>query len=161
MGRKLGVCVPPFWGGRLSPDLAQCGLDRGPPPCQVPSLSIQPFDHNRHRPKIGEGLCPVAKGDLGPRLTHCGRSRGLPACQVSSSSIQPFGHNTPTSQTGQTDRQTVRSDSVGRTVLQTVAQKNFTSVVSLLLAHAAFSQSRHETSQQIVFPVHARGVKSA
>jgi len=49
---------------------------------------------------------------------------GLPACQVSSWSVQPFGHNTPTSQTDrQTDRQDrQRSDSIGRTVLQTVAQ---------------------------------------
>jgi len=35
--------------------------------------------------------------------------------------MQPFGQNTPTSQTDRTDRQ--RSDSIGRTVLQTVAQK--------------------------------------
>ena len=56
---------------------------------------------------------------LGPHLTQYGWGRGLPACQVSSWSIQPFGHNTPTSQTGQ------RSDSIGRTVLQTVAQKQW------------------------------------
>jgi len=64
---------------------------------------------------------------VGPHLTQCGQGRGLPACQVSSSSIQPFGHSTPTSQTGQdrqTDRQTCQwSDSIGRTVLQMVAQK--------------------------------------
>jgi len=35
--------------------------------------------------------------------------------------MQPFGHNTPTLQTDGQDRQ--RSDSIGRTVLQTVAQK--------------------------------------
>jgi len=28
---------PFFWGGELGPHLAQCGLDQGPPPCQVPS----------------------------------------------------------------------------------------------------------------------------
>jgi len=54
------------------------------------------------------------------------QSRGLPACQVSSWSVQPFGHSAWTSQTdrqtGQTDRQ--RTDSIGRTVLQTVAQKS-------------------------------------
>jgi len=62
---------------------------------------------------------------MGPHLTQCGQGRGLPTCQVSSWSVQPFGHNTPTSQTdrqtGQTDRQ--QTDSIGRTVLQTVAQK--------------------------------------
>ena len=36
MGRKLGL-LPHFWGGKLVPHLAQCGLDQGPPPCQVPS----------------------------------------------------------------------------------------------------------------------------
>ena len=40
VGRKFvvgreAVGVPPFWGGELGPHLAQCGLDRGPPPCQV------------------------------------------------------------------------------------------------------------------------------
>jgi len=39
-------------------------------------------------------------------------------------SVQPFGHSARTLQTGQTDRQDrQRSDSIGRTVLQTVAQK--------------------------------------
>jgi len=37
--------------------------------------------------------------------------------------MQPFGHNTPTLQTEMTDRQ--RRDSLGRTVLETVAQQNF------------------------------------
>ena len=67
--------------------------------------------------KLG-GCSPVGEGELGPLLAQCGHGRGLPACQVSSWSVKPFGHNTPTSQT---DRQ--RSDSIGRTVLQTVAQK--------------------------------------
>jgi len=89
------------------------------------------------------GLCPFGAGELGPSLTQCGQGRGLSACQFSSWSAQPFGHNTRTSQTGhdrQTDRVTVRpmlsarclsylrqdrqrSDSIGRTVLQTVAPK--------------------------------------
>ena len=54
IGRKLGA-VPPYWGGELVPNPAQCGLDRSAPAWQVPSWSIQPFDHNRHKPKIGEG----------------------------------------------------------------------------------------------------------
>jgi len=65
----------------------------------------------------------LKKGDLCPHLTQCGPSRGLPPCQVSFWFIQPFGHNTPTLQTGQRDRTGQRSDSIGRTVLQTVAQK--------------------------------------
>jgi len=59
MGQKLGRGAPPhFWGGELGPHLAQCGLDQGPPPCQVPSWSIHLFGHNRHGPKIGEGAPP-------------------------------------------------------------------------------------------------------
>jgi len=72
---------------------------------------------------LGEGFTPFWEGQLAPHLTHCGLGWGLPLYQVSSWSIQPFGHNTPTSQTGQKDRQTGQwSDSTGRTVLQTTAQ---------------------------------------
>ena len=62
---------------------------------------------------------PFGEGELGHRLTQC----GLPVCQVSSWSVQPFGHSARTLQADRqdsTDRQ--RSDSVGRNVLQTVAQ---------------------------------------
>jgi len=64
---------------------------------------------------------PLWEGEVGPHLTWCDQCWGLPACQVSSCSIQPFGDSTPTSQTDRTDRQ--RSDSKGRTILQTVAEK--------------------------------------
>jgi len=37
MGYKLGAALSHFWGGELGPHLAQCGVDQGPPPCQVPS----------------------------------------------------------------------------------------------------------------------------
>jgi len=47
MGRKLGGGSAAFFGkGRWVP-IAQCVLDRGPPPCQVASWSIQPYGHNR------------------------------------------------------------------------------------------------------------------
>jgi len=72
---------------------------------------------------------------MGPHLTQCGQGRGLPACQVSSWSVQPLGQSARKLQTGQTHRQTGRQtdrqtdrqrfDSIGRTVLQTVAQKRF------------------------------------
>jgi len=82
---------------------------------------------------------------MGPHLTQCGRGRGLPPCQVSSSSIQLFGHNTPTSQTNGTDRQdSQRSDSIRRTVLQTVVQKEATEKPLLQVAPtslATFSSS--------------------
>jgi len=82
---------------------------------------MYPFGRNGYGPKIG-GCAPLGKRELGPHLTQCGQGRGLPACQVSSWSVQPFVHSARTSQTERkTDRQ--RSDSTGRTVLQTVAQK--------------------------------------
>jgi len=36
MGRKLGASAPFLGRGAMGPHLVQCGLDRGPPPCQVP-----------------------------------------------------------------------------------------------------------------------------
>ena len=69
--------------------------------------------------KLG-GCAPLGEEDLGSHLTQCGQGGGLPACQVSSGCVQLFGHNAPASQIGQ-DRQW--SDSIGRTVLQTVSQK--------------------------------------
>jgi len=72
----------------------------------------------------GGGLCSFGAVELGPRLTQCGQGRGL-SFQVSSWSVQPFGHNTPKLETaGQTDRTGQWFDSIGRTVLQTVAQKH-------------------------------------
>jgi len=35
MVRKMGA-LHPFWAGELGTHLAQCRLDQGPPPCQVP-----------------------------------------------------------------------------------------------------------------------------
>jgi len=126
------------------------GLSRGLPPYQVAPWSIQPFGHDRYRPKIG-GLCSFGERELGPHLTQRGLSRGLPPYQAACWSIQPFGHHISTLQTGQTwqthrqDRtdnslswtgQTTvcpvlsvclsQSDGTGRsrrTVLQTVAKK--------------------------------------
>ena len=71
IGRKLGA-LPPFGGGELGPYLAQCGLGQGPPACQVPPSSIQPFGHNRHGPKIGKGAPPHFWGGVvGPRVPPC------------------------------------------------------------------------------------------
>jgi len=126
-GMKILESPPPF-GGNGSPSNAYCShLIRGVPPYQVAYWSMQPFGCNRYGPKIG-GLALLGEGELSPHLTHCGQGRGLPACQVSSWSVQPFGHSTPTLQTGheRTYRTGQRSNSIGRTVLQTVAQKFYT-----------------------------------
>jgi len=116
MGWKdAGCCV--FFGGELGLHLTQCHLGRGLglPPYQVTSWSTKRFGHKRHGPKIG-GCATL--GELDPHLTQ---AKSLSPYQVASWSIQALGHNAPTLQTGQTDRQ--RSDSIGRTVLQTVAQE--------------------------------------
>jgi len=121
MGRKLvRGAPPPFWGGGLGPHLTQSRLGRGLPPYQVASWSLQPFGRNGYGPKI-RGCALLGEGELGPHLTNVARPR-LPACQVSSWSVQPFGHNTPTSQTDRTGPTGQRTVSIGRTVLQTVAQ---------------------------------------
>jgi len=57
-------------GGELVPHVAQCCLDQGPLPCQVPSLSIQPFGHNGHGPKIGWLLPLFGEGSLFPIFSH-------------------------------------------------------------------------------------------
>ena len=67
-GPKIGVCVPFFGKGKLGPHLAKCGLDQGPPPYEVPSWSIQPFGHNSHGPKIGDGGLSHLFGDRGSCL---------------------------------------------------------------------------------------------
>jgi len=53
--------------------LTQFGLGRGLPTYDVVSSCIQSFGHNRHWPKMGEGLlCPFPGRELGPHLTQCG-----------------------------------------------------------------------------------------
>jgi len=52
------------WGGELGLHLAQCGLSRDLPSCQVASRSMQPSGHNRHGPKIG-GSVPFWGGGAG------------------------------------------------------------------------------------------------
>jgi len=72
-------------------------------------------------PKIAWAV-PLWGGDLGPHLTQCGQGRGY---MLSFIWIRPTIWPQYTNETGQTDRQDrQRSDSIGRTVLQTVAQKD-------------------------------------
>jgi len=112
--------------------------------------------------KVG-GYCAPFCGGLGLYLTQCGLGWGLPPYQVASWSIQPFGHNTPTSQTDTTDRQTnrtdrQRSDSIGRTVLQTVTQKldlNQHSSQELLISVCIIVQNCHTTQHRVVLIIFA------
>ena len=111
--------------GELGPYLTQSHLGRDLATYEVISWSMQPFGRNRYGRKLG-GCAPLGEWELGPHLTQCDQDQGLPACQVSSRSVQPFGHSALTSQTGQDRQDRQRSDSIGRTVLQTVAQKRRT-----------------------------------
>jgi len=81
---------------------------------------MQPFGRNGYGPKIG-GCAPLGEGELGPFYHDVARDEAY---------LRAKFHLDPSNrlatihqryrQTGQTDRQ--RSDSIGRTVLQTVAQ---------------------------------------
>ena len=94
----------------LGPHLTQSPLGWGLPSHQVASWSIQPFGHNRKWPKIG-GSAPLWGWGAG----------SLPSFILIRPAVWPQYTNVTDSQGRQTDRQ--RSDSIGRTVLQTVAQK--------------------------------------
>jgi len=90
-GSKIGGCAP-FGSGELGPHATQSGLGRGLPSYQVTSSSVQPFGHNRHKPKFKRGAVSLGV-ELGPHLIQCCHSRGRPSYQVASWSIQPFSHN--------------------------------------------------------------------
>jgi len=155
MGRKLGA-PPPFREGERGPHVPQCRLGWGLLSYQVASWCIEPFDHNRYGPKIGDGSAPIwRRGSIQP-FSHnrywpkiggsapfWGMGAGSPASTMwprpmttwmpSFRLIHPTVWpqyinvtNRQTGQTGQTDRtgqDRQRSDSIGRTVLQTAAQK--------------------------------------
>ena len=63
---------------------------------------------------------PFGEGQRGPHLTQCGQ--GMPSFILIRKTVWPQCTNVTDRQTGQTDRQTTVY-SIGRTVLQTVAQR--------------------------------------
>ena len=116
-----GLC--PFGEGELGPHLTPSRLDPGLPLYQVASQSMQPFGHNRYGPKIG-GCAPLGRGAVSSSDTVWPRPG--PICVPSFIFIHPTAWLQYTDVTDRTDRQDKqRSDSIGRTVLQTVAQKRF------------------------------------
>jgi len=54
MGRKVGAPMLLSEEGELGPHLTQCGRDRGLPPYQVASGSIQPFGHDTPTLQTGQ-----------------------------------------------------------------------------------------------------------
>jgi len=149
------------WGGapfrgELGPHLTQCCLLQGLPPYQVASWSIQPFGQTWA--EIW-GLCPFRESCV--PISH-----NVAAAEAY---LHAKFHLDPSSrlatihrrcrqadrQTGQTEQ---RSGSIGRTVLQTVAQKNhpdiFLAVTWTMLSD--FNNFRHNycselSSQELVY----------
>jgi len=121
VGQNWGCYATPLWGRAGFPSNMMSPWPRS---TSLPSgILIHPAVWPQKTWTKNWGLFPFfGEGGLGPHLKQCGRGRGLPACQVYSSVIEPFGHNTLMSQTDRTDRQ--RSDSIGRTILQTVDHKH-------------------------------------
>jgi len=118
MGRKWGVC--PLLGGAGSPSNA---MSHGPRPTSLPSgILIHPTIWLQQI----WSLCPFGGGELDSRLTQCGQGRGLPAylsnclATIHQRYRQDRTYRHTDRQRDRTDRQ--RSDSIGRTVLQMVAQ---------------------------------------
>jgi len=85
--------------------------------CQVASWSNQLVGHNIYGPKIGRGSVPLWRGGAeSPSNTVWPRPTSMPCFVLIHSTVWP-------QYTKVTDRQ--RTDSIGRTVLQTVAQKSW------------------------------------
>jgi len=123
-GPKIGEGALPHFGERKAGSPSNTKL----PVLRPSSISSGILIHAAIWPqqiwaKNWVGDVPLWGGELGPHLTQCAKGQDLPACQVSSWSVQPFGHNARTSQTGQTGQDRQWTDSIGRTVLQMVAQK--------------------------------------
>jgi len=122
MGLKLGAVHIPFWRGGVGFPSNTKSL--GPRPTSIPSgilihAAIWP---QQTWAENGGALSPFWGEELGRHLTQCGH--GLrPTCMPSFilRSVHPFGHIDQRHR--QTDRQNrQRSNSIGRTVLQTVSQ---------------------------------------
>jgi len=174
MGQKEGAAVP-LSGGSWAPSITKWpGLRCTHVPTTKWHLD-PPFGHNRHLPKI-VGLCPFGGGSPsntmwpGPRPTSTSSGvmihpavwpqqtwaenwgRGSASIGVSPHLTQ-CGRGLPPSQTGETDtdRQTgqdrQQSDSIGQTVLQTVAQKHLSAMT--LMKQSPPLYSVHNTNLDI------------
>jgi len=130
MGRKFGggSAPPPFEEGRAGSSSNTKSPEPGPT-----SIPSDIFIHAAIRPQQiwaeNWGLCPFRGGGAGsPPNTMWPRPR--PTCKPSfiliSPTVWPQCTNVTdrTGQTGQTGQDRQRTDSTGRTVLQTVAQKS-------------------------------------
>ena len=127
-----------LWG-ELDPHLTQ---PLGPRPTSLPCaiLNHQPFGRSRYVLKIG-GSAPFGGGGAGsptPHLTQCGHGP-RPTCTPSFMLTHPTVWQQYINITDRTDRQP--SDSIGRTVSQTVTQ-NLLSAQKLTMMHHKHSLPR-------------------
>ena len=88
--------------------------------------------------KWGGSCAPLGEGEVGPHLIQCGQGRGLHACQLAKFHLYSSNHlaaihqrHRDTDKTRQlkTDMTRRRTDSIWRTVLQTVVLKVCKTVV--------------------------------
>jgi len=124
----VGGLLCPFRGGAGSPPNT---MWLEPRPTSIPSgILIQPFGHNKRRPKNG-GLCLFGgeAGSSSNTMLPGLRPICIPSGTLIHPTVSPQYTNVTDRQTGQdrTDRQ--QSDSIGRTALQTVTQKYFVILV--------------------------------
>ena len=121
MRRKLRGCPLPLLGECIPSNTKS----PGPRPTSVPSgILIDPAIWPQQIWAKNWGLCAFGEGEVGPHLTMWPRLRptSMPSFILIRPTVWPQCSNVTgrTDRTGQ-DRQ--RTDSLGRTVLQTVAQK--------------------------------------
>jgi len=151
MGRKLGDCVP-FWGAG-SPSST---MWPGPRPTSIPSTRyhldpssrLATIDMGR---KLGGGCAPIWGGEAGsPSSTYLHVK-----CHLDPSNRLATIHQRYR-QREQTDRQAgrQRSDSIGRTVLQTIAPKSvgLTSSTPLKILNTSIKSPRNLHVSTVVRP---------
>jgi len=122
-GPKLGVLSPPPWGRAGFPSNT---MSPGPRSTSAPSGTlIHPAVWPQQTWTENWGLFPLfGEGKLDPHLKQCGLAEAYLHCTPSFILIHPIvwlQYANVTDRQDRTDRQ--RSDSIGRTVLQAVAQK--------------------------------------
>ena len=105
MRRKLGRGTAPFLGRGGGFHLTQSRLDRGLPPYQVESWSMQPFARNRYGPKLG-GVPLWVRGSPSNTMWPGSRPTCVPSFILIRPTVWPQWTNVTDRQDRQTDRRT-------------------------------------------------------
>jgi len=110
--RLLGA-LPPLWGEGAGLPCSTMSPGSWLPPYQVASWSIKLFSHK---------ICaPLWEGDLSPHLTQGGQDQGLLHAKFHRDPSNRLA-TTPMLETGHTWQDRQWSNSIGQTILQTIAQ---------------------------------------